>query len=71
MSKYSVGKLEYDKRGAAEYLGTSLRHLERLIAERKIPYRKVGRFHRWTQADLDAIEESSYFEAINSPRSVA
>jgi excisionase family DNA binding protein len=36
----------------AEHLGTSRRHVRRLIAERRIPYVKVGRLIRFDPADV-------------------
>jgi excisionase family DNA binding protein len=37
---------------AAERLGTSVRFIRRLIAERRIAYHKVGRHVRIAEADL-------------------
>jgi excisionase family DNA binding protein len=56
--------LEYDKAGAAEYLGTSQRHIERLWAERKIAGFKVGRFVRFKKSDLNAYAEKHRLEAL-------
>ncbi|MGE3292462.1 MAG: helix-turn-helix domain-containing protein [Geminicoccaceae bacterium] len=39
---------------AAEYLGTSVRHVQNLVYHRRIPYVKVGRFVRFRTRDLDA-----------------
>ena len=38
----------------AEHLGTSRRHLRRLIAERRIPYVKVGRLIRFDPDEITA-----------------
>jgi excisionase family DNA binding protein len=38
---------------AAEYLGLTERHLQRLVAQRRISHRKCGRLVRFTRADLD------------------
>jgi excisionase family DNA binding protein len=38
---------------AAEYLGASPRFVRRLVAERRVPYVKVGRLVRLTAEDLD------------------
>ena len=38
---------------AAEYLSTSPRFIRRLVAERRVPYVKVGRLVRLTPEDLD------------------
>jgi excisionase family DNA binding protein len=43
-----------DKAGAAVYLGTTERHVQRLWAERRIPAVKVGRKVRFRTRDLDA-----------------
>ncbi|MGH9078598.1 MAG: helix-turn-helix domain-containing protein [Acidimicrobiales bacterium] len=43
---------------AAEYLNVTERYMRRLVAERRIPYFKVGRLLRFSAADLD-----SYFDA--------
>jgi excisionase family DNA binding protein len=36
----------------AERLGVTQRHVRRLVAERRIPYVKVGRFVRFDPADI-------------------
>ena len=36
----------------AAVLGTSIRHIRRLIAEHRIPYLKVGRLIRFDPADI-------------------
>ena len=36
----------------ADHLGTSPRHIRRLIAERRIPYVKVGRLIRFDPAEI-------------------
>ena len=36
----------------AQHLGTSPRHVRRLIAERRIPYLKVGRLIRFDPANI-------------------
>ena len=38
----------------AEHLGTSHRHIRRLIAEKRIPYVKVGRLIRFDPAEIAA-----------------
>ncbi|MGD0442109.1 MAG: helix-turn-helix domain-containing protein [Acidimicrobiales bacterium] len=38
----------------AERLGVSIRHIRRLIAERRVPYLKVGWFIRFDPADIAA-----------------
>ncbi len=39
---------------AAERLGVTPRFIRRLVAERRIPYLKLGRHVRFDPADLDA-----------------
>ena len=43
-----------DVNGAAEYLGTTTRHLRRLVSERRIPHTKIGGLVRF---DLDALDQ--------------
>lgn len=38
---------------AAERLGTPVRFVRRLVADRRIPFHKVGRYVRLSAADLD------------------
>lgn len=38
---------------AADYLGASPRFIRRLVAERRVPYVKLGRLVRFTAEDLD------------------
>ena len=42
-----------DIHGVAEVLGVTPRHIQRLVAERRIPYLKIGRFVRFDRAELD------------------
>lgn len=42
-----------DIEGAAEHLTVSVRFMRTLVAERRIPYLKVGKFIRFDRADLD------------------
>lgn len=37
----------------AEYLGDSVRHIRRLVDEKRIPYFKVGRLVRFDRAEID------------------
>ena len=41
-----------DIHGVADVLGVTPRHIQRLVAERRIPYLKVGRFVRFDRAEL-------------------
>jgi excisionase family DNA binding protein len=36
----------------AERLGVTTRHVRRLVAERRVPYLKVGKFIRFDPADI-------------------
>lgn len=50
----------------AEHLGTSQRHIRRLIAERRIPYVKVGRLIRF-----DPEEIATWLDAGRRPMGAA
>ncbi|MHB1486657.1 MAG: helix-turn-helix domain-containing protein [Acidimicrobiales bacterium] len=41
-----------DIEGLAEWLGTSVRHVRRLVAERRVPYLKVGHLVRFDPEDI-------------------
>jgi excisionase family DNA binding protein len=49
---------------AAEYLSASPRFIRRLVAERRVPYVKVGRLVRLTAEDLDAFIASARVEPL-------
>jgi len=49
--------------GAAEFLGTSVRFVRRLIAERRIAYIRVGRHVRIAEADLASFIAAGRIEA--------
>jgi excisionase family DNA binding protein len=51
---------------AADQLGTSVRFIRRLIAERRIAYAKLGRHIRIAQDDLDAFIAGGRVEAGSS-----
>jgi excisionase family DNA binding protein len=48
----------------AEALGTTRRHIQRLVAERRIPFVKVGRFVRFDPAALDVWLDAQRVEPI-------
>ena len=48
---------------AAERLGTTPRHMRRLVLERRIAYRKLGRHVRIDARDLDAFIAAGRVEA--------
>ena len=43
-----------DMATVARWLGTSIRHVRRLVTERKIPYLKIGHFIRFDECDIEA-----------------
>ncbi|MHB1533744.1 MAG: helix-turn-helix domain-containing protein [Acidimicrobiales bacterium] len=43
-----------DIESLAAHLNDSVRHVRRLVAERRIPYLKVGHFIRFDPADINA-----------------
>lgn len=49
----------------AQALGITRRHIQRLVAERRIPYFKVGRFVRFDPGALDVWLEEQRVEVIN------
>ena len=42
-----------DMNGVATWLGTSHRHVRRMVAERRIPIVKVGRFVRFDEHEVE------------------
>jgi excisionase family DNA binding protein len=50
--------------GAAEYLGTTSRHVRRLVQERRIPFIKVGHLVRLDPDDLDQWLLANRVEAV-------
>lgn len=53
-----------DVAGAAEYLGTSERHVRRLANERQVPYFKLGAKLRFPPDDLDAWLDAQRIEPV-------
>jgi excisionase family DNA binding protein len=51
----------------AELLGVTLRHVRRLVAERRIQYVKVGKFVRFDPADVRTYVVSSKVAPVTSP----
>lgn len=43
----------------ADHLGVTVRHIRRLIAERRVPYVKVGRLVRFDPAEISEWLDSS------------
>jgi len=55
-----------DVAGAAAYLGTSVRFVRRLVAERRIAFHHVGRLVRLDMADLRRYVDANDVEPIRS-----
>jgi excisionase family DNA binding protein len=53
---------------AAEYMNTSVRFVRRLIAERRIPFHKVGRYVRLKLSDVDAFIDAGRVEPFKRRR---
>jgi excisionase family DNA binding protein len=51
----------------AEALGVTERHVRRLVAERRIPFFKVGKFVRFDSAELDIWLDQHRVEQRRSP----
>jgi excisionase family DNA binding protein len=52
---------------AAERMSTSVRFIRRLIAERRIPFVKLGRHFRIAEVDIVAFIEAGRVDAIGVP----
>ena len=55
-----------DTHGVAEVLGVTPRHIQRLVAERRIPYLKIGRFVRFDRAELSVWLDQQRVEPTRS-----
>ena len=53
---------------AADHLGTPVRFIRRLIAERRIRFYKIGRYVRIDRRDLDTFVAEGRIDPIRSPR---
>ena len=58
-------KKYYTVEEAAEYLGIGVRFVRRLIAERRIPFHKVGKFVRLKLDDLEAFADAGRVEVFD------
>jgi excisionase family DNA binding protein len=56
-----------DIHAVAIALGITPRHVQRLVAERRIPFLKVGRFVRFDPAVLNVWLDEQRVEAVRSP----
>lgn len=59
-----------DVDGVAEALGVTSRHIRRLVAERRIPFIKVGKFVRFDPGELDVWLDQHRVELRRPPSSV-
>ncbi len=58
-----------DVAGAAHYLGITEAFVRRLVHERRLRYYKLGKFVRFTAADLDAwVERGRVEPTVRRPR---
>ncbi|MFI9409253.1 helix-turn-helix domain-containing protein [Nocardia gamkensis] len=53
-----------DVEGAAAYLGTGVRFIRRLVAERRVVFYKVGGHVRFKVSDLEAYAQAGRVEPI-------
>lgn len=53
---------------AAGYLGTTVRHIRRLVSERRLAHHKVGRFVRFDARDLDSYLVANAVPAVEVGR---
>lgn len=58
-----------DVDGVAEALGVTSRHIRRLVAERRIPFFKVGKFVRFDPGELDVWLDQQRLEMRRPPSS--
>jgi excisionase family DNA binding protein len=58
-----------DVDGVAQALGVTNRHVRRLVAERRIPFFKVGKFVRFDPGELDVWLDQQRVEMRRSPSS--
>ncbi len=67
----SKTSLYIDVPSAAAYMGTGERFVRRLVAERRVPFHKVGRHVRLRTADLDAFLAAGRVEPGRGPGDAA
>ena len=58
-----------DVDGVADAFGVTSRHIRRLVAERRIPFFKVGKFVRFDPAELDVWLDQLRVEMTRPPSS--
>lgn len=57
-----------DPDAVAVALGVTRRHIQRLVAERRIPFLKIGRFVRFDPAELNVWLDQQRVEAVRPGR---
>ena len=57
-----------DVEGAAEYLSVTPRFIRRLVAERRVPFVKLGRHLRFDPSDLDRFVDAGRVDAAGGQR---
>lgn len=57
-----------DVDAAAQYLSVTPRFIRRLVAERRVPFVKLGRHLRFDPADLDRFVEAGRVDAVGVRR---
>ena len=55
-----------DVDAAAEYLSVTPRFIRRLVAERRVPFVKLGRHLRFDPSDLDRFIDAGRVDAVGS-----
>ncbi len=63
MANATTAKGLLDLDGVATRLGVGERYVRRLVEERRIPYRKIGRYLRFDQAEVEAWIEQCRVDA--------
>jgi excisionase family DNA binding protein len=63
-SRTPIAAALIDIHAVAEVLCVTPRHVQRLVAERRIPYLKVGRFVRFDPCELDVWLDEQRIEAL-------
>ncbi len=53
---------------AAEYLSVTPRFIRRLVAERRLPFVKLGRHLRFDPSDLDRFVDAGRVDAVGARR---
>lgn len=59
-----MNKSLVDIDAAAQYLAVTPRMVRRLVAQRRVPYLKVGKFVRFDPVDLDAWLDDCRVESV-------